>query len=301
MAAIILVWDPEHWNRWNYSAAVDQVAATGLYAEPWDTGADRILPAGTEAWLLLQGHRQRGLIGHGVVASAQPGPAEPGPPLPGHSPAPPVRGAGTASVVVVFDALLPLGDQIGVDRTGVGVFNGTAAPAGREGTHGPALDIGPSEEAKVRALWSRLRPGPGPDPRKPAPGTYPEKAVSRIPVNRYEHDPEALRACIAHHGTGCAACGFSFEITYGAIGRDFVDVHHVVPVSQLGSGYELDPVTDLVPLCANCHTMAHHGTGTPRTVAELRRLIAASGFLSGATVTAPELEAEREARRMLGP
>lgn len=293
MAAIILVWDPEHWNRWNYPAAVGQVAATGLHAEPWDT--DRILPAGTEAWLLLQGRRQRGLIGHGVVASAQPRP-----PLPDSCLTPPLPGAGAGPMIVVFDALLPLGDEIGIDRTGIGVFNNTAALARPEGTHGVALGIGPSEEAEIRALWSRLGPGPGPDPKRPAPGTYPEKAVSRVPVNRYEQDPEALRACIAHHGAGCAACGFSFEIAYGAIGRDLVDVHHVVPVSQLGSGYELDPVTDLVPLCANCHTMAHQGAGAPRTVAELRGLIAAAGFLAGTTVTAHELEAEREARRILG-
>jgi 5-methylcytosine-specific restriction enzyme A len=90
-------------------------------------------------------------------------------------------------------------------------------------------------------------------------------------------------------------------VTYGEIGRDFIQVHHVVPVSELGNGYQLDPVTDLVPLCANCHAMAHHGVSTPRTEGELRRVIAAAGFLPGTTVSAAELEAEREAREILGP
>ena len=72
-------------------------------------------------------------------------------------------------------------------------------------------------------------------------------------------------------------------------------------MSQLGSGYQLDPISDLVPLCANCHAMAHQGVGTPRTVAELRRIIGDAGFLRGTTVTPEELEAQRAARELLGP
>lgn len=119
-------------------------------------------------------------------------------------------------------------------------------------------------------------------------------------MNRYEEDEEARRACLARHGTSCAACGFSFEQKYGEAGTDFIQVHHIVPVAQLGSGYQLDPITDLVPLCANCHAMAHLGVGTPRTVAELRRIIGEAGYLRGSTISPEELEAQREARRILG-
>jgi 5-methylcytosine-specific restriction enzyme A len=306
MTAIILVWNPERWNRWNYPAVVDQVVATGLHVQPWSVGRHPNIPAGTEAWLLLEGRHGRGLIGHGVVVSGQAGSGQPGSgqpkpenPEPAQpEPGPHHAGPGETAmpVIVAFDALLPLGDQIDVD-----VLKDNVAEVQRDGTHGPALTVEPSEEARIRDLWTDFGPPPGPDPTQPAPGTYPERAISRVPVNRYEQGPEARRACVAHHGTSCAACGFSFEITYGAIGKDFIDVHHIVPVSQLGSGYELDPVTDLVPLCANCHAMAHQGVSTPRTVAELRRIITGAGFLAGATVTPEELEAEREARRMLGP
>ncbi len=129
----------------------------------------------------------------------------------------------------------------------------------------------------------------------------PPEAIARVGVNRYEHDPDARRACIAHHGTSCAACGFSFEVAFGAVGKDFIPVHHLVPASRLGSSYELDPVTDLVPLCANCHAMAHQGVSAARTVAELRRIIAGAGFLRGSRVTPEQLEAERQARELLGP
>ena len=76
MTAIILGWNPDRWNRWNYPAAVERVAATGLHLERWSVGRHRNIAAGTDAWLLLQGDRGRGLIGHGVVLSEQP---EPGP------------------------------------------------------------------------------------------------------------------------------------------------------------------------------------------------------------------------------
>ena len=36
----------------------------------------------------------------------------------------------------------------------------------------------------------------------------------------------------------------------------------------------INPLTDLVPVCPNCHAMLHHGVREPRTVAELRRILA---------------------------
>ncbi|MHA7224123.1 HNH endonuclease [Arthrobacter sp. RHLT1-20] len=279
MTAIILGWNPDRWNAWNYPAIVGHVAETGLFVEPWSVGRHRSIPAGADAWLLLQGRHGLGLIGHGAVVSERPEPGET-----------------SLYVQVAFDALLPLGEQIAVD-----VLK-EAAPAVLWGSvYGSGQAVDPAEEANIRALWGSFGPRPGPDPTQPVPGTYPEGAVARVQVNRYERSPEARRACIAHHGTTCAACGFSFEISYGGIGKDFIHIHHLVPASQLGSGYELDPITDLVPLCANCHAMAHQGVGTPRTVAELRRIIAGAGFLRGSTVSPGELEAERAARRMLEP
>ncbi len=78
-------------------------------------------------------------------------------------------------------------------------------------------------------------------------------------VNRYERDPRARQACIAAHGYACAVCGFDFDFerVYGELGREYVVVHHVVELSTLGADYEVNPVEDLVTLCANCHAMVH--------------------------------------------
>ena len=104
MTAIILGWNPDRWNDWNYAAAVERVAATGLHLERWSVGRHRNIAAGTDAWLLLQGDRGRGLIGHGVVLSEQP---EPGPPY-----VPNAAQRTAMYVQVAFDSLLPPGEQI---------------------------------------------------------------------------------------------------------------------------------------------------------------------------------------------
>ncbi|WP_353733593.1 hypothetical protein [Rossellomorea vietnamensis] len=34
-------------------------------------------------------------------------------------------------------------------------------------------------------------------------------------------------------------------------------MHHVNPLSTLDEAIEIDPETDLVPVCPNCHRMMH--------------------------------------------
>lgn len=99
--------------------------------------------------------------------------------------------------------------------------------------------------------------------------TYAEGASKRIVVNAYERDRRARDACVAHHGHTCVVCGFDFERVYGNLGARFIHVHHVRPVSTLGPGYTVDPKTDLVPVCPNCHAMLHRQS-PPLTPAQLR-------------------------------
>ena len=34
-------------------------------------------------------------------------------------------------------------------------------------------------------------------------------------------------------------------------------MHHIKPISEVGVEYELDPIRDLRPVCANCHSIIH--------------------------------------------
>jgi hypothetical protein len=88
-------------------------------------------------------------------------------------------------------------------------------------------------------------------------GTLVEGAAMQVTVNAYERNAEARRRCIAHYGCKCLACGFDFEAVYGEIGIGFIHVHHLLPLSEVGDEYVVDPVQDLRPVCPNCHAMIH--------------------------------------------
>ncbi len=229
-------------------------------------------------WLFSQGSRDRGVLGHGRVVS---------------SPDPQPAGRGGSPGTVEFDALRPRGDPISQDLLAQRV------PGIAWGVNRPSRRIPAPAGPALRALWAETSSLDEADPLLPPPGTLPPGALAPARVNRYERDPSARRVCLAHHGTSCAVCGFSFEETFGPTGRDFLHVHHLVPAARLGPGYELDPIADLVPLCPNCHSMAHRRLPDPYSPAELRALRSAAGFLPGTTLSPEQLTAQADAVRIL--
>lgn len=86
---------------------------------------------------------------------------------------------------------------------------------------------------------------------------YIEGALTSKFVNAYERNPKARMKCLEHYGTQCAACNFDFEKTYGEAGKGYIEVHHVLPLTSLKKEYVVNPVQDLIPLCANCHAIVH--------------------------------------------
>jgi 5-methylcytosine-specific restriction endonuclease McrA len=89
----------------------------------------------------------------------------------------------------------------------------------------------------------------------------------------YERSQNNREEALKLHGTICAACGFDFDTVYGAdFARHYIEVHHVESVTTL-AGRVVTPATDLVPLCSNCHSMAHRERGRILTVTELQHLI----------------------------
>jgi len=86
---------------------------------------------------------------------------------------------------------------------------------------------------------------------------------------RYERSRANRIRCLNFHGFDCVVCGFNFESAYGSLGRGFVEVHHLFAVAAMPPGYRPDPTSEMVPLCANCHRMAH--TTTPPTSPEVLR------------------------------
>jgi hypothetical protein len=86
---------------------------------------------------------------------------------------------------------------------------------------------------------------------------YEEGACYTIELDAYERDPKAREACIKHYGISCQICDFNFEAKYGQVGANFIHVHHVVSLAQIGQQHKVDPKKDLLPVCPNCHAMLH--------------------------------------------
>jgi len=101
------------------------------------------------------------------------------------------------------------------------------------------------------------------------PNKYIEGASKTVSVNAYERNSEARAKSIEHHGYRCVVCTFDFEKFYGAIGQNYIHVHHVVPLAEIKKEYELDPIKDLVPVCPNCHAIIHR-TRPALTVKKLK-------------------------------
>lgn len=97
-----------------------------------------------------------------------------------------------------------------------------------------------------------------------------EGALIKVLANKYERNQAARKKCIALKGSKCAICGFDFEAAYSEVGKGFIHVHHVVPISSIGKEYELDVEKDLLPVCPNCHYMLHR-KDPPYTVEEMKR------------------------------
>lgn len=95
--------------------------------------------------------------------------------------------------------------------------------------------------------------------------------ISQV-VLRYERSPMNRAACLQFHGTACTVCGLDFGSKYGEIGFGFIHVHHKVPLALMGGEYALNPRTDLVPVCPNCHAMLHRRE-PPLSVEELRSIV----------------------------
>lgn len=106
------------------------------------------------------------------------------------------------------------------------------------------------------------------------PENYNEGAVKTITVNKYERNPIARKKCIEYHGCECSVCGLSFEKMYGELGKDFIHVHHIVPLNTIGEKYNVDYKTDLIPVCPNCHAMLHRKLeGEYYSVEELKEIV----------------------------
>ena len=100
-----------------------------------------------------------------------------------------------------------------------------------------------------------------------------EGALHRVSCDAYERSHKARELCIKAHGASCAICGFDFKKAYGLDFAGMIQVHHIVPLHQTGAEHKVDPISDLIPVCANCHMAIHKNKDRALLPEELKTLI----------------------------
>lgn len=83
----------------------------------------------------------------------------------------------------------------------------------------------------------------------------------------------------------CNACSFSFKKFYGDIGCGYIEIHHVKPVFKY-EDEELDKtienaLSNLMPVCSNCHRMIHRNWKEPLQIDFLTKQISLNGIYHG--------------------
>ncbi len=118
----------------------------------------------------------------------------------------------------------------------------------------------------------------GEDDADEIPALRSEGELRKIEQLTHKRSQELRQDCIKywrslhHNRLFCACCGLDFEKVYGGIGEGYIEIHHLYPISQFPDKHDVDPKNDLIPLCSNCHSMAHAKMkkGHCRSIEELK-------------------------------
>lgn len=256
-----MTWNPDNYvlSEREYARRVRRTRDGVPVSGDWSVGNRRggIHPQIDSGYLVRQ-HRERGIVAHGCFASDS---------YPDRHWADGRKLANYAHIA--WTTWLPVDERlsIGVLKSTIPTFNWDRLQAG-------GIELPPATARALHELWEQhlashgLRAATTAE-EVPA-GSYIEGAVRRIEVNRYERDARARAACIDHWGLDCTVCRFNFADRFGSLGSGVIHVHHVKELSTLGPDYEIDPIADLRPVCANCHTMLHRERPA-MSIEELRR------------------------------
>ncbi len=86
---------------------------------------------------------------------------------------------------------------------------------------------------------------------------YNEGKITQVYVDRFERNNKSRTLCLNHYGAKCFVCDFHFGSTYGEVANGFIHVHHLNQLADIREEYNVNPIKDLRPLCANCHSVIH--------------------------------------------
>jgi 5-methylcytosine-specific restriction enzyme A len=262
MKTYLLTWNPEKYDWISIEEDADKInASQNTQIDRWSCGNTKKIMKGDRVFLLRQGQEPRGIVAAGWVVNSSYV-------APHWDEDQASSGKTTRFVDVVFSNLLIPGKHKIIRRE---YLNADEFQVMHWDSQSSGINIPDHIAKELEKLWRSVVIGQFANINESNPyhrympeqildsEIYSEGHTEKIHVNRYERNQIAREKCIEHYGYRCSVCGFGFEEFYGEIGKEYIHVHHVVPISEIGQQYVVDPIRDLRPVCANCHGMLHRG------------------------------------------
>jgi len=265
-ASFLLTWNPTRWSWDDLKRERDRLSRGEPVVMRWSTGNTRRISIGDELFLMKQGDAPRGIVAHGRAVSDVFD-------QPHWDDERRAKGENALYVVVQWKEILDPAEHPPMQVHGV-----TSTHLASVNWSTQVSDIAISAEAadELRRVWLGYASSLGGRDEEFATAdevteiVLHEGALRRITINAYERNPVARQKCIDHWGSRCYCCGLEMGQRYGSVARGHIHVHHLKPLASIGEAYRVDPVTDLRPVCPNCHAVIHL-SNPPAAVDELRR------------------------------
>lgn len=265
MKTYLLAWNPKRWI-WNNIVQMSEDVKMGMIVhDRWSSGVTKRLQKGDRFFLIRLGKEPKGIFASGSIVKNSFEDLH-------WDNEKSSLGETTNYVEIQYDTLLnPDTDSI-LPRD---LLSMPPLSEMHWDTQMSGVQIPDNVATELEQLWANFRSS--------AVFTFPEEvdqvqedifegAIHKVTVNAYERNPEARKQCINHYGAKCSICNFNFFDVYGEAGRDFIHIHHLKPISEIGETYKVDPIRDLRPVCPNCHAIIHKRK-PPYTIDEVKEFL----------------------------
>lgn len=261
----LLTWNPNKWEWTDINDAIKSFKATGNLVDRWSYGNTKKISPGDRLFLIRQSKEPKGIFASGWATSGciqdehwDEEKAN--------------QGILAKYVTIKYDVLLnPFTDRIlsrlELNEGMLGNMHWSTQPSG--------ISIPRDISAELERKWAEVVMSYWKDtiPEEVNERTvFKEGAVTTISVNAYERNADARKKCIQHYGYRCFACGILLAEIYGERAKEFIHIHHTVPLADIGEEYAVDPIKDLKPLCPNCHAVIHRSR-IAISIEDLKRII----------------------------
>lgn len=249
MKTYLFAWNPNRWTWDTLDRDIEQVDLNGRCSIRWSCGNTKSIKPGDRIFLIKIGTTPKGIIGAGFATTS-----------PYSDIHWDIQRREALYIAADFETLLnPDKDPIlTLDILNVGRLskqNWTPQASG--------ISIRLELVDELEAIWfdfiksSKLRNNPFVPTDDDTEKTYSEGTPNQVALTKYERNPFARKTCLEFYGYTCTVCTFNFQDKYGAVGKDFIHVHHLTQISKARKKGDINPINDLRPVCPNCHAMIH--------------------------------------------